>query len=63
MVRQKSALVGKPNITDGTRHVGIEEEPKTMFVARKLMKATLLTAYFGLFALLMVAAGDFVLHG
>lgn len=34
-----------------------------MAVVRKLTKLTLLAAYFGLFALLMVAAGDFVLHG
>lgn len=35
----------------------------TMVIARKLMKVTLLTAYFGLFGMLLVAAGDFVLHG
>jgi hypothetical protein len=34
-----------------------------MIVARKLMKVTLLAAYFGLFAMMMVAAGDYVLHG
>jgi len=34
-----------------------------MVIARKLMKATLLAAYFGLFGMLLVAAGDFVLHG
>lgn len=34
-----------------------------MFIARKLVKGTLLVAYFGLFALLMVAAADFVIHG
>jgi len=34
-----------------------------MIVVRKLTKVTLLAAYFGLFAMLMVAAGDFVLHG
>ncbi len=34
-----------------------------MVAAKKLMKATLLAAYFGVFAMLMVAAGDFVLHG
>ena len=34
-----------------------------MVVVRKLVKVTLLMAYFGLFAVLMVAAGDFVLHG
>ena len=34
-----------------------------MVVARKLMKVALFAAYFGLFAMLMVAAGDFVLHG
>ncbi len=34
-----------------------------MAIARKLMKVTLLAAYFGLFGMLMVAAGDFVLHG
>jgi hypothetical protein len=34
-----------------------------MVVARKLVKVTLLTAYFGLFVMLMVAAGDFVIHG
>lgn len=35
----------------------------SMFIARKLVKGTLLVAYFGLFALLMVAAADFVIHG
>lgn len=34
-----------------------------MVAVRKLMKVTLLAAYFGLFAMLVVAAGDFVLHG
>ena len=34
-----------------------------MIVVRKLTKVTLLAAYFGLFAMLVVAAGDFVLHG
>ena len=34
-----------------------------MVAVRKLMKVTLLAAYFGLFGMLMVAAGDFVLHG
>jgi hypothetical protein len=34
-----------------------------MVVAKKLVKVTLLAAYFGLIVMLMVAAGDFVLHG
>ena len=34
-----------------------------MVVVRKLTKITLLAAYLGLFAMLAVAAGDFVLHG
>jgi|RifCSP13_3_1023840.scaffolds.fasta_scaffold435925_1 hypothetical protein len=34
-----------------------------MAFARKLMRVVLFAAYFGLFAMLMVAAGDFVLHG
>jgi hypothetical protein len=36
---------------------------RTMIVVRKITKVALLAAYFGLFAMLMVAAGDFVLHG
>ncbi len=34
-----------------------------MVAVRKVAKAALLTAYFGLFATLMLAAGDYVLHG
>lgn len=34
-----------------------------MVAIRKIVKAALLTAYLGLFVALVVAAGDFVLHG
>jgi hypothetical protein len=34
-----------------------------MFVVRRVTKFAALAAYLGLFAMLMVAAGDFVLHG
>ena len=34
-----------------------------MTIVRRVTKVALLAAYFGLFAMLMVAAGDFVLHG
>ena len=34
-----------------------------MVAVRKVMKVTLLAGYFGLCAMLMVAAGDYVLHG
>lgn len=41
---------------------GVKEEQHLM-VVRKLIKVALFAAYFGLFAVLMVAAGYFVLHG
>jgi hypothetical protein len=58
---RRSALVGHRSIIQSSRGVCSKEE--YMVAVRKIMKVTLLAAYFGLFAMLIVAAGDFVLHG